>query len=146
MMRYARNVCACSERFCVKRGIPMYGNSPALMKSGNCGQSYTYSLAAESLSGSFLLNAGKSRDSLHSALGQLQKRFLQAFFSREKRFFLTGGAALAGFYLGHRETHGLDLFTLMDVMNEGSSAAAEVAREMGARLESIQTSPDFRRL
>lgn len=82
---------------------------------------------------------------MHSKLGPLQKRFLQAFFSREKRFFLTGGAALAGFHLGHRETHDLDLFTLMDVMKEGSSAVAEAATEMGASLESIQTSPDFRR-
>jgi hypothetical protein len=82
---------------------------------------------------------------LHSRLGQLQQRFLQAYFSREHRFFLTGGAALAGYYLGHRETHDLDLFTLMDVMKEGSSAAAEAASEIGATLESIQTSPDFRR-
>jgi hypothetical protein len=82
---------------------------------------------------------------LDSKLGLLQQRFLQAFFSREKRFFLTGGAALAGFHLGHRETHDLDLFTLMDVMTEGSSAVAEAASEMDAKLESIQTSPDFHR-
>jgi hypothetical protein len=62
----------------------------------------------------------------------------------ENRFFLTGGAALAGFYLGHRETHDLDLFTLMDAMEEGSAAVVEAAREMGAKLESIQSSPDFR--
>lgn len=82
---------------------------------------------------------------MHSKLGELQQRFLQAFFSEENRFFLAGGAALAGFHLGHRETHDLDLFTLMDAMEEGSAAVAEVAREMGAKLESIQTSPDFRR-
>lgn len=82
---------------------------------------------------------------MQSKLGTLQKVFLQAFFKREKRFFLTGGAALAGFYLGHRETHDLDLFTLMDVMEEGSSAVTEVASELGAKLEPIQTDPDFRR-
>ena len=82
---------------------------------------------------------------MHSKLGELQQRFLQAFFSKESRFFLTGGAALAGFHIGHRETHDLDLFTLMDAMEEGSAVVAEVAREMGAKLESIQTSPDFRR-
>jgi hypothetical protein len=82
---------------------------------------------------------------LNSRLGPLQQRFLQAFFSREKRFFLTGGAALAGFHLGHRETHDLDLFTLIDVMKEGSAAVAQAASEMGATLESLQTSPDFRR-
>jgi hypothetical protein len=64
---------------------------------------------------------------LQSRLGPLQQKFLQAFFSKEKRFFLTGGAALAGFHLGHRETHDLDLFTLMDVMDEGSSVVSEVA-------------------
>jgi hypothetical protein len=82
---------------------------------------------------------------LHSRLGPLQQKFLQTFFSKEKRFFLSGGAALAGYYLGHRETQDLDLFTLMDVMKEGASAVAEAASEMGASLESIQTSPDFRR-
>jgi len=65
---------------------------------------------------------------------------LQAFFSKENRFFLTGGAALAGFHLGHRETHDLDLLTLVDAMEEGSAAFAEAAREMGAKLESIPTS------
>jgi len=82
---------------------------------------------------------------LHNKLGELQQRFLEAFFSKENRFFLTGGAALAGFHLGHRETHDLDLCTLMDAMEEGSVAVAIAAREMGAGLESIQTSPDFRR-
>jgi hypothetical protein len=82
---------------------------------------------------------------LHSRLGELQQKFLQAFFSKEDRFFLTEGAALAGFHLGHRETHDLDLFTLVDAMEEGSAAVAEVAREIGAKLESIQISPDFRR-
>ena len=71
--------------------------------------------------------------------------FLTAFFQREHRFFLTGGAALVGFHLGHRETHDLDLFTLEDVMNEGFAVVQEVARQMSASLESLQTSPDFRR-
>ncbi len=82
---------------------------------------------------------------MQSKLGALQQRFLQAFFTSEKRFFLTGGAALAGFYLGHRETHDLDLFTLVDAMDEGSHSVATAAEGMGAKLESIQTSPDFRR-
>ena len=67
------------------------------------------------------------------------------FFSSEKRFFLTGGAALAGFYLGHRETHDLDLFTLVDAMDEGARSVAAAAEKMSGKLESIQTSPDFRR-
>lgn len=79
-------------------------------------------------------------------LSALQLDFLHAFFQREHRFFLTGGAALVGFHLGHRETHDLDLFTLDDVMTEGYTVVTEVAQQLGAALESLQTSPDFRRL
>ena len=81
-----------------------------------------------------------------SKLTALQKEFLDAFFRREDRFFLTGGAALAGFHLGHRETHDLDLFTLTDALDDGFVLASEIARDDGASLESIQTAPDFRRL
>jgi hypothetical protein len=45
-------------------------------------------------------------------LTALQAEVLGEFFRREQGFFLTGGAALAGFHLCHRETHDLDLFTL----------------------------------
>jgi hypothetical protein len=79
-------------------------------------------------------------------LSALQQDFLRAFFQREDRFFLTGGAALVGFHLGHRETHDLDLFTLEDVIPEGMAAVAEVARELGGALESLQTAPAFRRV
>ncbi len=79
-------------------------------------------------------------------LSALQQDFLRAFFQREDRFFLTGGAALVGFHLGHRETHDLDLFTLEDVIPEGMAAVAEVARELGGTLESLQTAPAFRRV
>jgi predicted nucleotidyltransferase component of viral defense system len=82
----------------------------------------------------------------NNQLSLLQQDFLRAFFKREDRFFLTGGAALVGFHLGHRETHDLDLFTIEDAMTEGMSAVAEVARELGGTLEAIQTSPDFRRV
>ena len=81
-----------------------------------------------------------------SRLTALQKEFLDAFFRREDRFFLSGGAALAGFHLGHRETHDLDLFTLTDALDDGFALSSDIARECGASLESIQTSPDFRRL
>lgn len=76
----------------------------------------------------------------------MQQDFLRAFFQREDRFFLTGGAALAGFHLGHRETHDLDLFTLEDAMTDGMAVVSDVARELGGTLEAIQTSPDFRRV
>jgi hypothetical protein len=70
---------------------------------------------------------------------------LEAFFRRESRFFLSGGAALAGFHLGHRETDDLDLFTTEDVLPEGAATLAAVARDVGATSEDILTTPDFRR-
>jgi hypothetical protein len=48
----------------------------------------------------------------NNTLSSLQISVLKAFFAREREFFLTGGAALAGFYLGHRVTDDLDFFTL----------------------------------
>ena len=81
-----------------------------------------------------------------NVLNNLQKDFLREFFRRENRFFLSGGAALVGFYFGHRTTHDLDLFTLENEIENGFRLAGEVARELNASVESIQTSPDFRRL
>jgi predicted nucleotidyltransferase component of viral defense system len=81
-----------------------------------------------------------------NALNNLQKDFLWEFFKRENRFFLSGGAALVGFYFGHRETHDLDLFTLENEIENGFRLVNEVAKELNASVESIQTSPDFRRL
>ena len=43
-------------------------------------------------------------------LTTLQKRVLVALAGMEPPWTLTGGAALAGFHLGHRETRDLDLF------------------------------------
>lgn len=81
-----------------------------------------------------------------STLNNLQKEFLGEFFKRENRFYLTGGAALAGFYLGHRETNDLDLFTLENEIENGFSIVRDVANTLGATVEPIQTAPDFRRL
>jgi len=78
-------------------------------------------------------------------LDRLQREVLAAFFAREGRFFLTGGAALVGYYLGHRTTHDLDLFTTEDLLEDGLAALAASAREVDATLEPIRTSPDFRR-
>lgn len=82
----------------------------------------------------------------NSKLTPLQNDFLVAFFHRESRFFLTGGAALSGFYLGHRETQDLDLFVLQDILDEGVAGINAVARMLGGSVVSLQTSPDFRRL
>jgi len=82
----------------------------------------------------------------NSKLTTLQKDFLDAFFGREDRFFLTGGAALAGFHLGHRETNDLDLFTLSDALDDGLAIVTVIGQQWAASLETIHTSPDFRRL
>jgi hypothetical protein len=54
-----------------------------------------------------------------STLDPFQQELLRAFFNREQRFVLTGGAALGGFHLGHRTTRDLDLFTV-----EGGAGSA----------------------
>jgi len=80
-----------------------------------------------------------------SRLTSLQRAVLEAFFRRERGFFLSGGGALAGFYLGHRETHDLDLFTVEPILDRGGTALRDVADELGATVERLQTSPDFQR-
>ncbi len=82
---------------------------------------------------------------MSSTLDSFQQEVLRAFFRREDRFFLTGGAALAGYHLGHRKTKDLDLFTVEDRLEEGVSALSALAREIGASVEALRTSPDFRR-
>lgn len=82
----------------------------------------------------------------NNSLNDLQQEFLKRFFAHENRFFLTGGAALVGFYLHHRLTEDLDLFTLENEIENGVALIREVAEEMNATIESLQTSPDFRRL
>ena len=80
-----------------------------------------------------------------SQLTPLQEKVLEAFFRREQRFFLTGGAALAGFHLRHRRTDDLDLFTADEPLDEGERSLEAVADELGAALEPVQRAPDFRR-
>jgi hypothetical protein len=79
-------------------------------------------------------------------LTRLQTETLEAFFAREQRFYLTGGGALAGYHLGHRETHDLDLFTAAPAIEDGIRALRDSARALGASLEEIRTAPEFRRL
>jgi predicted nucleotidyltransferase component of viral defense system len=78
-------------------------------------------------------------------LGTLQREILEAFFRRESRFYLTGGAALAGYYLGHRDTADLDLFTDAESLADGERALQAAAAEVGGVIENLQTAPDFRR-
>jgi hypothetical protein len=79
-------------------------------------------------------------------LTPLQRELLAAFFERERRFFLTGGAALAGFYLGHRTTDDLDLFTHEgEAFELGGFVLQGAADAVGGRLAIRQEAPGFRR-
>ena len=80
-----------------------------------------------------------------SRLTPFQREVLGAFFERAKGFYLTGGAALAGFHLGHRETHDLDLFTLVGPLTDGVEALHDLGRAIRARCEEVRTAPEFRR-
>lgn len=80
-----------------------------------------------------------------SRLSRLQEKVLLGFFSKTRSFFLTGGAALAAYHLGHRTTDDLDLFTSSADLDEGVSALQSVADEEGASIQALRTSPDFRR-
>lgn len=85
-------------------------------------------------------------ESFRSRLTQLQRELLEAFFRHEREFFLTGGGALAGFYLGHRETSDLDFFTTEAAAFErGSHALRTAAADVGGALASRQGAPGFRR-
>jgi hypothetical protein len=81
-----------------------------------------------------------------SKLTPFQREVLRGFFEREGGFFLSGGAALAGYHLGHRYTDGLDLFTLDDVAFERSRhVMGDLGAALGARVEVTQDAPGFRR-
>ncbi len=79
-------------------------------------------------------------------LSPLQGRVLDAFFEREKGFWLTGGAALAGFHLAHRETGALDLFTSAPAAFErGRPAVRDLAASLGLAVQVLQAAPGFQR-
>ena len=82
---------------------------------------------------------------LVSRLSALQRDVMRGFFTREQRFFLTGGGALVGFHLGHRETEDLDLFATQAVLDEGLLALAAVAADLGSSIERIADNPFIKR-
>ncbi len=61
-------------------------------------------------------------------LSELQLRVLATLAGIDPPWTLTGGAALAGFHLGHRTTRDLDLFW------HGRESIADVRQEVAARL------------
>jgi len=76
----------------------------------------------------------------------LKRDFLRAWFAQEQRFFLTGGSALGLFYLDHRRSYDLDLFTSAEVDGkEVQNLVLRVARQIGAECQPVRTAPDFHR-
>ena len=74
----------------------------------------------------------------------LQRQVLHEFFAREQGFFLTGGGALAGFYLHHRETEDLDLFTVDETgFERGVPALADAVAALGASMVARQQATGF---
>ncbi|MBL8719892.1 MAG: nucleotidyl transferase AbiEii/AbiGii toxin family protein [Myxococcales bacterium] len=82
-----------------------------------------------------------------SRLTPLQQDLVRAFFALDSELFLTGGAALAGYWLGHRTTDDLDLFGLPTAdADQAVRTLGAAARSVGAESSLVQASPDFRRL
>ena len=71
-------------------------------------------------------------------LGSFQEEVLEAFFARESGFFLTGGAALAGYHIHHRAAQSLELCTLEDRVRVGEAALLEVASDIGAKIQRLE--------
>jgi hypothetical protein len=86
-------------------------------------------------------------DSSHrDKLSPLQLAVLDAFFDREAAFWLTGGGALVGYHLGHRETSDLDLFTAdPDAFERIRPVVRDIANVLGLELQVVQEAPGFRR-
>jgi hypothetical protein len=80
------------------------------------------------------------------ALTPLKRDFLKVFFAHEKRFFLTGGSALGLFYLDHRFSYDLDLFS-QDRPDwlELDGVMRLCAQDIEATLELKRDAPTFRR-
>jgi predicted nucleotidyltransferase component of viral defense system len=79
-------------------------------------------------------------------LSGLQWDFLSGFFNGAPPFFLTGGTALSAFYLQHRYSEDLDLFTLDDkAFDRVPLYVADTVAKLAASVASLQIAPQFRR-
>ena len=80
-------------------------------------------------------------------LSSLQSAVLDEFFAHEQGFFLSGGGALVGFHLKHRETTDLDLFTSSgEAFERARLSLPLLAESLGGSLSVLQDAPGFRRV
>ncbi len=86
---------------------------------------------------------------MRSLLTPLQRRVLKAFFARPfaHQFVLTGGTALAAFYLFHRISEDLDLFTPNPGdMQDVERGISDIAHQEGLAVALERRSPFFCRV
>jgi hypothetical protein len=79
-------------------------------------------------------------------LTSLQGAFLCRFFAADSgpSFFLTGGTALAAFYLHHRVSVDLDLFTLDELaLREGEAVVPRLASDLGCTVGRARRTEHF---
>jgi hypothetical protein len=76
----------------------------------------------------------------------LKRDFLREWFAQDQRFFLTGGSALGLFYLDHRRSYDLDLFTTETVEGkEVQNLILRVSEKIAAQCTGVRSAPDFHR-
>jgi predicted nucleotidyltransferase component of viral defense system len=87
---------------------------------------------------------GTGRDAIRT-LTDTQQRFLEAFFrdsDESESFYLTGGTALAGFYLHHRYSDDLDFFTRSEgAVAEVDGRIVRAATAIGLVVERVERWP-----
>ncbi len=84
-----------------------------------------------------------------SILSPLQIEFLEQFFSSAvgKKFFLTGGTALAAYYLEHRYSEDIDLFTVDDAaLEQAQHEITAIGQRLLAPSKVAVAAPSFRKV
>ena len=82
-------------------------------------------------------------------LTPLQQAFLTRFFAYDvgQQFFLTGGTALAVFYLYHRLSEDVDLFTVSEgVLDAAQDVVLTIGEDTGWEMDLQRLSPHFLRV
>jgi len=82
-----------------------------------------------------------------SGLTALQRRILRGLADLRPSWTLTGGGALVGFHLGHRETRDLDLFWReRSELGQLLAESLDALRGHGLEVHSLRTAPAFAEL
>jgi len=78
-------------------------------------------------------------------LTPLQNSFLAAFFHRTQDFYLTGGTALGAFYLKHRDSVDLDLFTQYDhAFERADDLTSQVCESLNVDCSAVRLTSYFK--